>query len=107
MPNMQQCELCRREVKETTEHHLIPRARHKVYKRKKDFDTAVLHRTISVCRPCHKNVHALFTEKELAESYYTVELLLANPEVRKFTEWVSKRPDMHLRVRKSNAKGVK
>ncbi len=64
---MPTCELCRREVGETTSHHLIPRTRRK--KNKKDFmrDDGK-SRPVYLCRPCHKRVHQL-TNKE-AEQYF-------------------------------------
>jgi hypothetical protein len=41
---------------------------------------------------CHNKVHAVFTEKELARSYPTVEKLLENEEIQKFVNWVKKKP---------------
>ncbi|HMZ81000.1 MAG TPA: hypothetical protein PLL06_14960 [Acidobacteriota bacterium] len=99
------CELCGRTVRRVTRHHLIPRARHKVYKRKKDFDHSVLHCVIQTCSPCHRNLHAHLTERELATSYNTIEKLLTHPGVKNFTDWVATKPDMALRIRRSKAKG--
>ena len=59
------CELCRRKgFYKLTEHHLIPRengGRHK--------DTAWL------CEDCHKQIHALYTNKELAVRLNTLSKL--------------------------------
>jgi 5-methylcytosine-specific restriction endonuclease McrA len=86
------CELCGRTTQPLTGHHLIPRTLHGNKKVKEAFDRAILKKTAAVCRPCHDQMHALFTEKELGWQYNTVEKLKAHPEVRKWIEWVSKRP---------------
>ncbi len=88
------CELCGRQVREVTRHHLIPRTRHKNKRNKRTFDrTEVKTRIALLCRPCHKNLHVLFTEKELEQDFNTLETLRAHPEVRKFTQWIRTRPD--------------
>lgn len=89
----------------TTRHHLIPRTRHKVYKKKKVFDTSVLHEVIHICSPCHRNLHAVLTERQLESHFSTLEELSAYPGVKKFTDWIKNKPDMALRVRRSKAKG--
>jgi hypothetical protein len=43
-------------------------------------------------RICHRQVHALFTETELATRFSTVEALLQQPEVQKFVAWVRNKP---------------
>lgn len=45
---------------------------------------------INICRDCHSAIHRYITEKELAKSYHTKELLMTHPDVCKFVEWVSK-----------------
>jgi len=98
------CQLCQRDVSELTRHHLIPRTRHRNKRNKKQFEREdVRTRTIEVCRPCHKNVHAVLTNKELERRYNTLAALKAHPDIAKFSEWVaSKPPDAHIRVRARN-----
>ena len=85
------CELCARTTQPPTEHHLIPRARHnKKVKRDLGKDR---NKVAMICRPCHSQLHKLFTEKELEREYYTIELLKAHPDVQAWIEWVSKRPN--------------
>jgi hypothetical protein len=63
------CEFCEREQK-LTEHHLIPRAVHSKKKFLKRFGKEEMKsRTVDLCKLCHKGVHRLFSEKELAEEY--------------------------------------
>ena len=85
------CPLCQRPIPpaQRDAHHLIPRSeggRHTEY----------LHRI------CHRQIHALFTETELARRYATVDALLAHPEVARFVAWVRRKPpDFMERTRKS------
>jgi hypothetical protein len=41
-----------------------------------------------LCRPCHDQMHALFTEKELERDYNTIEKLKAHPDVQKWIAWI-------------------
>ena len=81
------CELCERENVETTGHHLIPRMRHN---KKVKRETTSVERNIKspLCRPCHDQMHALFTEKELEREYNTIEKLKAHPDVQKWLAWI-------------------
>ena len=75
------CPLCEREIPtaQRDAHHLIPKS-------KGGRKTNFLHRI------CHRQIHALFTETELANTYYSVEQLLAHPEIEKFVTWVKTKP---------------
>ena len=91
---MSTCELCGREVAEITKHHLIPQTRHKNKKNKKDFERKeVKDRIAWLCGPCHNQVHATISEKELERAYNTIEALQNHPQLTKWIEWISKRPD--------------
>jgi 5-methylcytosine-specific restriction endonuclease McrA len=70
------CPLCERVIPQAQKdaHHLVPKS-------KGGRHTEFLHRM------CHRQVHALFTETELARHYSTVEALLAHPEVARFVAW--------------------
>ena len=85
------CPLCEREIPESQKdaHHLVPKS-------KGGRHTEYLHRL------CHRQIHALFTEAELARDYATVEALRAHPEMARFLAWVAgKPPDFFERTRKS------
>jgi len=60
-------------------HHWIP---------KKEGGTGWSH----LHRICHKKLHSLFSEKELATSFASPESLLDNPDVKSFVTWVRKLP---------------
>ncbi len=85
------CAICQR-VETLTRHHLIPRTRHSNRRNKRDFDRERVHQTVGICRPCHSQIHALLTEKELEREWNTVERLLEHPEIRRFAAWIASRP---------------
>ena len=85
------CELCMREVVETSEHHLIPKTRHKNRKNKKSFDREEVKVVVDLCQPCHSQIHNLFTEKELERSFNTIDLLKSEERMSKFLVWISKK----------------
>jgi len=105
--NRKICDLCKRNVPEVTKHHLIPRTRHKNKKNKKNFDRVeVRERLIMLCRPCHRNIHAQLTEKQLEYDYNTIEKLLEHSEIKKFTDWISNKPGIiRLQIKDANTKG--
>ena len=76
------CELCRREgVSKLTEHHLIPReqgGRNKA--------------TVWLCEDCHKQIHALYTNRELAFRLNTLERLENDEKIRKYLRDIRKHP---------------
>jgi hypothetical protein len=53
---------------------------------------------------CHRKLHAVLGEKDLAERYSTAESLLAHPEIAKFARWVRRKHpewvDWHKRPRR-------
>lgn len=87
------CALCEREA-EVTRHHLIPQSRHGKRRTRLRYEREELKRKLiaPLCRPCHKQVHAVLTEKELERDYHTIALLREHPEIAKFVAWVRHRP---------------
>ncbi len=86
------CALCGRQVAKLTEHHLIPRMRHRSRRTKRLHDREARNETISLCSPCHRNLHCVLTEKELADEYNSLDRLAAHEEIAKFIAWIRKRP---------------
>lgn len=94
MNSTKKCDLCGREVRKRTKHHLIPKSRHKNKKNKRNFDRQeVKTRVAWFCKPCHNHIHAVLTEKELESDCNTLETLSAHPDVAKFVAWIRKKPD--------------
>lgn len=81
-------------MSQITRHHLIPRTRHKNRWNRREFERdEVRERLAELCRPCHKQIHALFDNKTLERELNTVEALAAHPEMSRFLGWIRKRPD--------------
>jgi hypothetical protein len=97
------CELCGRAARELTRHHLIPRTRHKNKRNKKMFDRQEIHRTVDLCRPCHRHIHATLDNKTLEREYNTVEALLSHPDIGRFVAWIRDKP--HGTVRRDSRAG--
>ena len=87
------CELCGRTTVNLTQHHLIPRTRHRNKRVQKQFSRSEMQTHILwVCRPCHSHIHTVLTEKELAMRFNNRTALLQHPDIRQFVEWIRKRP---------------
>jgi hypothetical protein len=85
------CAICGRAEK-LTRHHLIPRTRHHNKRNKREFARAAVKVTVGICRPCHSQIHAVLTEKELERDWNSLEKLRGHPEVAKFAAWIAKKP---------------
>ncbi|ASF38745.1 MULTISPECIES: HNH endonuclease signature motif containing protein [Halobacillus] len=86
------CELCFRTPVKTTEHHLIPRQH-----------GGAMGVTVWLCGACHRQIHALFTNEELANFYHTLERLREHPDMEKYLSWIKKQdPQKEVTTRKSN-----
>ncbi|KND89382.1 Sterol regulatory element-binding protein ECM22 [Tolypocladium ophioglossoides CBS 100239] len=84
------CEICERSWIPLSYHHLIPRFVHdkavkRGWHRKED-----LQNVAWLCGACHRFVHHFKGHEELARDYYTVELLLAEDEVKRFAAWAGR-----------------
>jgi 5-methylcytosine-specific restriction endonuclease McrA len=85
------CPICDRIIPDSQKdaHHLIPKS-------KGGKATEYLHRI------CHKQIHALFTETELATQFNTTAILKAHLEMQKFIHWVNTKPvSFYEKTRKS------
>ena len=88
------CPLCEREMPrwQITLHHLTPKER----------GGKAEDRT-PMCRPCHKQLHALFSNKHLARQYKTLDSLRAAPELQPFLNWIRKQnPNRNFRTIQAN-----
>jgi len=76
------CPICNRPIPESQKdaHHLVPKS-------KGGKTTEYLHRI------CHRQIHALFTETELAMKLNTASDLQEHPEMKKFIHWVKSKPN--------------
>jgi hypothetical protein len=81
------CPLCERPNFHPSDHHLVPKSRGgKV--------------TETLCRDCHRAIHATFSNKELERDYHTREALLAHEGLRRMIAFIAKQdPGGKVRVR--------
>jgi hypothetical protein len=66
--------------------------RHRNKRNKKEFDRVSVKKTVGICRPCHSQIHAVLTEKELEREYRSVDALRTHREIAKFAEWIRSKP---------------
>lgn len=74
------CELCGRQEVVLTEHHLTPRE-----------EGGAFLPTAFLCIPCHKQVHALYTNQELAARLNTLDALRQDEKLVPYIKWIRKR----------------
>ncbi|MDF2935017.1 MAG: hypothetical protein K0Q90_390 [Paenibacillaceae bacterium] len=87
------CALCGQESIFTTVHHLVPRE-----------IGGSRDPTVPLCHPCHKQLHALYTNEELAARLSSIAALQADEQVGRYLKWIRKQPPETIpRTRKSRA----
>ena len=60
------------------------------------------HRT-PLCRPCHKQIHATFSNTELVQAFTSIEALRRAVQLQPFLKWIRKqKPDRNFRTINSN-----
>ncbi|KGM46308.1 HNH endonuclease [Neobacillus niacini] len=88
------CELCEREEVETTVHHLLPKEM-----------GGTFGATADLCIPCHKQIHALYTNEEIAARLTTISELKEDSQLSRFLKWIRKQPSTKImKIKKSNAR---
>ncbi|WP_066320186.1 restriction endonuclease [Bacillus sp. FJAT-29814] len=89
---MDTCELCGRTEVETTVHHLLPKEM-----------GGTFGATANLCIPCHKQIHALYTNEEIAARLTTIKDLQTDDQLARFIKWIRKQPPTKLmKIKKSN-----
>lgn len=87
------CELCGRVGPVLTRHHLIPLTQHGNKRVRRHFSRRqCLEMILWVCRPCHSQIHLLFSTRRLADELNTRDALLAHSEIRRFVSWIQSKP---------------
>jgi 5-methylcytosine-specific restriction enzyme A len=86
------CELCARNDVDTTVHHLLPRE-----------TGGTFGPTAELCIPCHKQIHALYTNEEIAARLTTLRELRDDEKLSAFIKWIRKQPPTKImKIKKSN-----
>lgn len=85
------CELCGREDIELTRHHLLPKE-----------EGGKEEHVALICSDCHRHIHALYDNKELAVRLYTINSLKDDERISKYLKFIKKQPSSKkVRVKKS------
>ncbi|MFB5283697.1 MULTISPECIES: HNH endonuclease [Peribacillus] len=91
------CELCGRNGVETTVHHLLPKEM-----------GGTFGSTAKLCIPCHKQIHALYTNEEIAARLTTLREMREDEKLSRFIKWLRKQPPTKLmKIKKSNERKQK
>lgn len=88
------CPICDREISDKRyqeKHHLTP-----VAKGGKD--------TKPVCIDCGDQIHMLFTNNELRDTYNTIELLKQHPQMQKWIRWVRRQKNFGICMKQKKRK---
>lgn len=86
------CELCGRNGVDTTIHHLLPKEM-----------GGTFGPTAQLCIPCHKQIHALYTNEEIAARLTTLRELRGDEKLAAFIKWIRKQPSTKImKIKKSN-----
>ena len=93
------CALCLRVIPDeqiadpqvVQEHHLRPEER-------------ATSPTVLLCRPCHNQIHAVFTNDELRETYDTVDSLRQSDRLGEYIEWIRGTDKLDIQVTTSRRK---
>lgn len=91
------CALCRRVVPDERiddpqviqEHHLRPEERK-------------TSPTVMLCRPCHEQIHAVFTNEELRDDYDTIQALSEADRLQDYLTWIRGTDKLDIQVTSSN-----
>ncbi len=83
------CILCGR-VCPLTFHHLIPKKVHRRNYFRKRYSKTRLNEGVDICRLCHSGLHKFYDEMTLAKQFNSLEQILADEQMQKHIEWVSK-----------------
>lgn len=71
------CPLCERHNFRVSDHHLVPKSRGGRY-------------TLTICNDCHRAIHAVFTNAELASTFHTVDALRAHEVFGPMVAYIAK-----------------
>jgi hypothetical protein len=91
------CALCRRQV--PVEHIDDPQAVQEHHLRPEERATSP---TVTLCRPCHDQVHAVFTNEELREEFDTVAALQGADRLEAYLAWIRGTNKLDIQVETSD-----
>lgn len=88
------CQLCGRIGVETTAHHLVP-------KETGGRDGEI----IRLCLPCHRQIHALYSNRELAMRLNTLNKLKNDERIVRYLRWIKNQdPGEEITIKKARSR---
>ncbi|MBU3112308.1 HNH endonuclease [Clostridium lacusfryxellense] len=75
------CALCEREGTQLTKHHLLPKE-----------EGGTVDNIVLLCEACHRQIHALYINKELSVRLNTIEKLKVDSKINKYIKFIKKQP---------------
>jgi 5-methylcytosine-specific restriction protein A len=58
--------------------------------------------TVTLCRPCHEQIHAVFTNEELRAEYDTIDALRAADRLSAYLSWIRGTDKLDIQVETSD-----
>ena len=77
----EKCALCDRDAAELTKHHLLPKQ-----------EGGTQDHIVLLCESCHRQIHALYSNKELAIRLNTLDKLKEDSKIKKYIKFIKKQP---------------
>ena len=77
----ERCALCKRKGTQLTKHHLLPRE-----------EGGMVEHIVLLCEACHRQIHALYTNKELAVRLNTLQKLKGDSKIKRYIQFIIKQP---------------
>ncbi|WP_040214827.1 HNH endonuclease [Clostridium polynesiense] len=91
------CELCERKGVETTVHHLVPKE-----------EGGRNMATVNLCIPCHRQIHALYSNRDLGLRLNTLEKLKKDEKISRYLHWIKKQNNENIiRIKNSRERRMK
>lgn len=106
-PN-KRCQYCNRFVRILQTHHIIPKLmlRRMNYKKRKELRrTSKI--TVRLCRDCHRQIHSMFTNKELKNQFNDMNKITETKEFKKYLSFIVEKPEGTITHAKRRWKGGK
>ena len=75
----EKCALCEREGTQLTKHHLLPRE-----------EGGTVDEIVLLCQACHRQIHALYMNRELGVRLNTIEKLKEDSKIKKYIKFIKK-----------------
>lgn len=84
------CEICQRDWINLTYHHLIPRSVHTKVLKRGWHEEHILNSVAWLCGACHRFVHRMASNEELAREWFTVDRIMERDDAVAWAKWIGR-----------------